>query len=452
MGILTRIFGGKAPDRRELSGTSDLAGDGTEGRKIVPSAQAPMAVTTDVLNRLFPIRNLDDDVLNAFSLDRNAEVYGPGSVLFRRGGPIRQVHYLLGGVVAMDVGEGRIYEVSADTAKARFPLCSGKRYTATAEAKTDVQVLRVSAKIMGLGSMAGGEIPHVLDAGSAEISDAVRETRLFQAFSQYYRDEELHIPSLPEVALKLGMAIQSEASLAEVVKIVQLDPVIAAKLVHVANSPLYLPSRPIVSCQDAVARLGLIATRNLVTAFSLRQTFKCKDPLLVKATKESWRQSVYLSALCYVLADDNPGMNREEALFAGLIADIGMVPFLYFADHLPREFWTPEDIDAVAPHVRGPVGTYLLRRWDFPPELCCIPLVAEDWCYDGGERLNLNDVVILSKLHAYIGTPRMALLPAINSIPACSKLKDGRLSPAYSLNVLHEAKDTIAQATKFFDS
>ncbi len=451
MGILTRIFGAKNRDNQDISESSELSGAGMEGMKIVPSSRDPIPVTLEVLKRLFPIRNLDDDQLNAFSLERNAEVYGPGTILFRAGETIKHVHYLLEGVVAMDVGAGKTYEISADTAKARFPLCCGKHYTATAEAKTDVQILRVSSRIMGLGSTRGGEIPHVLDAGPGEIPDSVRESSLFQAFSQYYRDEELHIPSLPEVALRLGRAIQAEVSLAEVAKIVQLDPVIAAKLVHVANSPLYLPSRPIVTCLDAVARLGLIATRNLVTAFALRQIFKCKDPHLAKIFQAYWKQSVYLSSLCYVLAADNPGMNREEALFAGLIADIGVVPFLYFADHLPREFWRPEDIDTVAPYVRGPVGAYLLRHWDFPHDLAVIPLVAEDWYYDGGERLTLNDIVILSKLHAYIGTTRMASLPAINSIPACSKLKDGRLSPAYSLNVLHEAKDTITQAMKFFE-
>jgi HD-like signal output (HDOD) protein len=451
MGLLTRFFGGKKPENPQSTGFSEFIEPGIEGMQIMPSSREPMLITPDILQRLFPIRNLDDEVLEAFSVNRVAEVFGPGTVLFHLGDTVRQVHYLLEGVVTMDVG-GQVYEVSADTAKARFPLCCGKQFTATAEAKTDVQVLRVSAKIMSQGAAGNLEIPHALDANVGDIPEAVRDSRLFQAFSQYYRDEELQLPSLPEVATKLGRAIQEEVSLAEIAKIVQLDPVIATKLVHIANSPLYLPRRPIVTCLDAVTRLGLVATRNLVTSFSLKHIFKCKDPQLAKFVQTQWRQSIYLSALCYVLATDNPGLNPEEALFAGLIADIGVVPFLYFADHLPREFWQPEDIEAVVPHVRGPVGTYLLKRWDFPPELSSIPLLAEDWYHDSGERLTLADIVILSKLHAYVGTPRMmALLPAITSIPACGKLKDRRLSPAYSLNVLHEAKDAIALAMKFFE-
>lgn len=444
MGFLNRIFGAKGRQGEENA-------QAEAGMHIVPSHRPPVTVTLDTLRQLFPIRNLDDDELAAFALERKAEVYGPGSILFYLGNPADYAYYLLEGTVAMKVDGGKTYTVDADTAKARFPLCAGKRHTATAEALTDIQVLRVSAKIMALGSAKHGA-PHILDVHDPEIPALVRDSHLFQAFCQYYREEELHIPSLPEVAFKLDQAIRDDVGMAEVARIIQLDPVIAAKLVHVANSPLYLPARPIQTCHDAVNRLGLVATRNLVTGFALRQVFKCKDPYLAKVFLNCWKQSVYLSALCYVLATDNPGINREEALFAGLIADIGMIPFLYFADHCPRELWWPADVEAVIPHVRGPVGAYLLRHWDFPETLADMPLRAEDWYHDGGETLGLADIVILSKLHSYIGTPRMANLPAINAIPACGKLKDGRLSPEYSLQVLHEARDQIAQIMKFFDS
>jgi HD-like signal output (HDOD) protein len=94
----------------------------------------------------------------------------------------------------------------------------------------------------------------------------------------------------------------------------------------------------------------------------------------------------------------------------------------------------------------------LLKKWDFPANLIEIPMLAEDWYHDSGNALAMSDIVILSKLHSYIGTRRMAELPAINSIPACAKLKDGRLSPTYSLKVLHDAEDRIRKATQFLET
>jgi HD-like signal output (HDOD) protein len=449
MGLFTRLFGS-----RNTTGEAREPGEGaaepTGMRKKVPSARKPVPITLEVLKELFPVRNLGDEVLDAFADNREAEVFGPGSVLFQRGEPSDSVFYLLEGSVSMELGEGGSYEVQANTAKARFPLCSAKHYSATAVALTDIQVLRVSPKIMCGETSRNAVAQTAIDPLDARIPSDVRSSRLFQAFCQYYRDEELKIPSLPDVAIKLRKAVAQEADLDEVVKIVELDPAIAGKLVHVANSPLYLPARPISNCRDAVVRLGLTATRNLVVGYSLRQIFQCKDAYINQLLQDEWKKSVYLSSLCYVLASENGGVDAEEALLAGLVSDIGVTPFLYFAENFPREYWSPEDITLCLPWLHGPVGAFVLRRWDFHDEMVEIPLLAEDWFHDSGPELHLSDIVTLSKLHSYIGTPKMAELPSINSIPACGKLKDGQLSPEHSLNVLHQAKDKINQSLKLF--
>lgn len=449
MGLLTRLFGSKGKNA-DAPGSAPQEGELMPVPKKVASTRKPISITLDILKELFPVRNLGDEVLEAFALYREAEVFGPGTILFRRGEPSDSVFYLLEGAVSMDLGEGGSYEVQANTAKSRFPLCSAKHYSATALALTDIQVLRVSPKIMGQDTSKDAAERSAIDPLDPSIPVEVRSGRLFQAFCQYYRDEELTIPSLPDVAVKLRKAIAQNVDVNEVVKIVQLDPAIAGKLVHVANSPLYLPTRPISNCRDAIVRLGLAATRNLVISYSLKQIFQCKDRHINQLLQEEWKKSVYLSSLCYVLALENGGVDPEEALLAGLVSDIGVTPFFYFTENFPREYWSPEDVALALPWLRGPVGVFVLRRWDFRPELVEIPLLAEDWFHDGGPELRLSDIVTLSKLHAYIGTPRMAELPAINSIPACEKLKDGQLSPEHSLNVLHVAKDKINQSLKLF--
>lgn len=454
MGLLTRLFGskvktGKTPD---LESPQALAGgDAIEVTRTAPSSRQPISISLDILKQLFPIRNLGEEELGAFALDRKAEAFGPGAILFQRGESSGSVFYLLEGTVLMDVGDGKSYEVRANTAKARFPLCSGKHYSATAHAQTDIQVLRVSPKIMSFNVSKDATARGLIDPAEAGIPEAVRSSRLFQAFCQHYRDEELKIPTLPDVAIKLRRALANNVEIKEVVRIVQMDPAIAGKLVRVANSPLYLPVTPINNCHDAVMRLGLTATRNLVVSYSLRQIFQCKDAYINQVLLDEWKKSIYISSLCWVLASANGGVNAEEAQLAGLISDIGSVPFLYFAENFPREYWTPEDIAQTLPHVRAPVGAFVLSRWDFPAELVAIPQLAEDWFHDSGAELRVSDIVVLSRLHAYIGTPRMYEVPAINSIPACGKLKDRQLSPEHSLNVLHEAKDKINQSLKLFE-
>ncbi|QSA96050.1 HDOD domain-containing protein [Methylococcus sp. EFPC2] len=449
MSLFSRIFGSKKSE--DLEAPSGDAAAIEPVAQAVPSTLKPVPVTLEMLGQLFPIRNLGEEEVAAFATDRFSEVFGPGSVLFRRDVASESLFYLLEGTVLMELGDGKRYEVQARTAKARFPLCSARRYSATATALTDVQVLRVSPKLMSRHGGISSSQPAVVELLDESIPDEVRSIRLFQAFYEHYHGDELQLPTLPDVALKLRKAVESHMDIAELVRIIQIDPAISAKLVRVANSPLYLPTRPITTCQDAVVRLGVRATRSLVIGYTLKQIFRCKDPFINQLLRDEWKQSIYLSGLCYVLAAENGRFDQEEALLAGLLCDIGTVPLLYFAENFPRDYWTPEDITTILPWLRGPLGSYVLERWDFPTELVEIPLLAEEWFHDSGPELTLSDIVILSKLHACIGTARMNAVPAINSIPACGKLKDGALSPEHSLNVLHQARDKINQVLKLFD-
>lgn len=460
MSLLKRFFGSKETDGQAQPATKvERAGNkvplnktSSAGRKIVPSNKTPMTISGELLNTLFPIRNLSDEIRDAFSIDRVAEGCGLGSVLFVRGELADSIYYLLEGTVLMELAEGTNYQVHANTAKARFPLCSGQHYSATAHALTDVQVLRVSTKIMSGSQAPHGESASIhLNPTSLDVPEAIRSSRLFQSFCEHYRDDALKIPSLPDIAVKLRRAMESEVGIDEVARIVQMDAAIAAKLIFVANSPLYLPVAPIQTCQDAVVRLGLAATRNLVVSYSLRQIFQCRDPYINQLLRDEWKKSINLSCLCWVLATENGGVNPLEAQLAGLIADIGVVPFLHFVENFPRQYWTQEELDLVIPYIRGPVGSFALSKLEFPQELVDIPMLAEAWFHDSGPGIHLSDIVLLSRLHGYIGTPRMSELPAINSVPACSKLRNGELTPELSLKVLHEAKDKINQSLRLFE-
>lgn len=441
-------FGTEAKDQR----TEDLPEPKLDFRHpaVEPSARRSLVIDLKTLRQLFPIRTLNDDTLKTFVLDRKADIYPPGSILFRSGEPAHSVHYLLEGSVLLETAEGKTYEIQSDSVKARFPLYAGTQYNATAKAKTEIQVLRLSADIMNLSQAQGGAMREIIDPQAEDIPEQVRESHAFKAFCENYLSAEIELPTLPTVAIKLGQLIERDCNLRELARHVQLDPVISSRLLSVANSPLYHAGGPITSCQDAISTLGVAATRNLVMNLCLRRVFESQDPHINKLLREQWKKSVYLSALCYVLASENGGVNREEALLAGLISDIGALPFLCFLGKHPEEHWTPEEIQAALPHIRGPVGNYLLAQWRFPPELAGIPALAEDWYHSGGGTLGLADIVILSKLHAYIGTPRMVELPAINAIPAYAKLKEGKLSPELSLDILVKAKHKIAEALRIF--
>lgn len=414
-------------------------------KKNVPPAPslAGEDISMDMLKELFPIRNYDNEKLQAFASNLKSELFPKQTTLFHCGDKTDSAFYLLKGTISLSDKNGKVYEIMSGTGVANFPLSSGAIHTTTAITKTDVSVLRVSQNIMSSKYAPASPLSALV------IPDELTKNPLLRSFAQYYINEELEIPSLPDIAIKLQHAMQHDIGIADAVKIIQLDPVISAKLIGLANCPLYVSINPVKSCFEAVNRIGLNATRNLVIGLSLNRIFKNDSPLIKKYLDKIWRQSLYISTLSYVLASVSKQANPAEALLAGLICDIGTVPFLSFVANLPKNYYTESDIERALPYVKGPVGYKILLDWGFPEEFLKIPIYSEDWYQNSSEELNLTDIVVLSRLHSKIGQPE---LPTITSIPAASKLKDYSLSPEHSLNLLHEAKQQINDALKVFAS
>ena len=406
-------------------------------------SRAGEKIRLEQLKRFIPIRSLSEDKLESFALENKSELFSAGEILFSINEATDSIIYLLKGSVSLSDDNGKTYEVEATGPKSKFPLSSGLKHTTTATAKSDISILRVSQKIMSLNSEKQQDF-------ELTIPFKLQDNRLLQSFALHFHDNDLEVPSFPSIALKLRTAMQNDIGIAEAVKIIQLDPVISAKLIEVANCPLYVSIVPVKSCQEAVKRIGLNATRSLVISLSIKNIFKSDSANIKILLKHLWKNSLYLSSLCYVLASVSKQSNPEEALLAGLICDIGAIPFLKFASNLPSDYFNEEEIIEAIPVVKGVVGSTILQKWGFAEEFILVPIKSEDWYQHSEGPLTYTDIVVLSRLHSKIGKKEAADLPAITSIPAASKLKDSTLSPENTLSILHDAKDNINDALKTF--
>ncbi len=396
------------------------------------------------LKKLIPIRNLNEDILQVFAEEHHGEWISAKETLFTINTPSDCAIYLLQGTVTIIDQNGNSQEIESDTTQANFPLCSGSLYTTTAIAKTNVCILRVSHKIMSINTQ--HRQTEII------IPDQLGDNQVLQLFSQHVSEEKLEVPVLPQVALRLRQAMQEDISIADAVKIIQIDPVISAKLIEVANCPLYLTLNPAKTCLDAVSRIGLNATRNLVVSFSLRQVFSCRCKHIMKYMDQTWKESLLLSCLSFILAEESGQYNPEEALLAGLVADIGTIPFLSFVAKLPKEFHNTDEVRQAIPAVRGVIGALVLRDWNFDETFIEAASHSHDWFHHHPGPLNLTDIVVLSRLHYRLGQKkRRVSLPPITSIPAASKLENIALSPENTLKILHDAHSRVKEAFNAFN-
>ena len=408
-----------------------------------PDNKISEEISFEILKQLIPIRNLSDDKLRSYALENKAELLSAGEIIFSINEVSDTAIYLLKGIVSLSDGRSSEFETNSTDEKAKFPLSSGIKHTTTATAKSDVSILRVSKKIMSLNS----KTQHAFEL---EIPSQLNQNRILQLFSQYFDEGELDIPSLPAIAINLRQAMEKEVGVDEVVQIVQLDPVISAKLIDVANCPLYVTVVPTKSCFDAVRKVGVNATRSLVTSLSIKNIFKSDSVKIKVLLNDLWKNSLQLSSLSYVLAAESKQKKPEEALLAGLVCDIGAIPFFNFIANLPAEYYNEEEVKEALPIVKPVVGASILKNWGFAEEFIQVALFSDDWFQDTEESLSYTDIVVLSRLHSKIGKKELAGIPPITSIPAVSKLKNFELSPENSLRILHDAHDKINDTLRTF--
>ncbi|MGY6278160.1 HDOD domain-containing protein [Methylomonas sp. MgM2] len=432
----------KALDRRNRSARTDAP------HTTPPLVECQQNLNAEQLKKFAPLRDLDNQSLK--TLSHTTSLYHKDAIIFVRDEPTDGIYYILEGKLEMQPYSDNRYEVEAETPLAALPLNSGKRFGATATASTDVTILKVTAELNQLWALQPQESLSCVELLDIQLPEEISNKQFFDSFAKACRENKLRLPSLPNVAIKLQQAMRQNIGINDAVKIIQIDPPIVAKLIQAANSPLYASVNPVNNCHDAVNRIGLTGVRNLILSISLKQLFQSKDRELMNGMQKLWKSSLYVSSLCFVLAEECSGINPEDALLAGLICDIGAIPLLHFAERFPEHYPNLTELEASLPYFRGPVGALVLHTLGFSKELTNIPQQSENWLYDSGDALDITDIVILAKLHRYFGTHKAKDLPYINSIPAYSKVNESKLDPDFSLSMLHKAQNRVDSIMHLF--
>lgn len=254
----------------------------------------------------------------------------------------------------------------------------------------------------------------------------------------------LRLPSLPDLALKIRSAVNDpRRSVADIARLVQFDPALAARLIQIANSPLYRGTRKFDNCHSAITRMGLGAARDLVIAFTLRNLFQARMPLLRERLQQTWQHSCRVAAISSVLARLSPGLDPDRALLAGLVHDIGVLPLLQYIEMLSIEADVAR-LDSLTGRLRAPLGGFVLKTWQFEGDLADIPAQAEAWDRASGERIDYADIVQVAHVHSQFGQGGYAG-PPLPELRAFRKLTLSKLGPGGSLELLEQSRQEIQQ-------
>jgi putative nucleotidyltransferase with HDIG domain len=181
-------------------------------------------------------------------------------------------------------------------------------------------------------------------------------------------------PSLPQVALDvMTLSQRHDVDFKHIAELMQRDPVLARRLLRVANSAAYRGGTPIRTVRDAVQRLGLSALRDLLMAEALgMRVFRA--PGGYSSSLEELRLHSTMTAHFTRLVCESTAIDGEYAFLCGLLHDIGFAAILLALGNVSRGETRP-DLDLlwpVADEAHAGVGALVARLWGLPPDVVLV--------------------------------------------------------------------------------
>lgn len=176
-------------------------------------------------------------------------------------------------------------------------------------------------------------------------------------------------PKLPQVALQImELSQRPDVGFDEVGAVLEKDPLLAAKVLSIAQSAVYAPRSPILSLRQATVRLGLQTLRDLVleAAVSMR-VFRAPGygEAMERLSRHSAATAYLLRALCR-----RARVDAEYAFLCGLLHDVGLAACLLALSDEPRGGAVP--FDALGPglhEVHQEASGLVTRLWGLPAEV-----------------------------------------------------------------------------------
>jgi len=255
---------------------------------------------------------------------------------------------------------------------------------------------------------------------------------------------KLELPSLPDIITLIQEAIDDpNKGVNHVARVIQLDPTLSARLLTIANSPLYRANLQLQSLNQAIQRLGLGVTRNIVTSLILHNIFTVSSIRLHNKIKALWQHSCRVAAISKVIASLTPGIQPDRAMLAGLLHDIGVLPILIYADQSNAEAVDPDVLAEVINQLGKSLGQKIIEEWKLGSDICCVPTAIDDWERDHEGPADYADVVQVAHIHSQFGETNGSEVPPLTRLPAFNKLSLAKMGPHAGLELIEQAREDI---------
>lgn len=219
------------------------------------------------------------------------------------------------------------------------------------------------------------------------------------------------IPILPGIYWRLEKEIRrSTFSMNGVAEIIQSDPLMVARLLHIAHSSYYSIPTGVNNLLQALTFLGVDIIKALVLYVKI---FSIEDvsPKTRSILKEVKMHSLNVAKLSKAMMEKETSDKNmiELAYMAGLLHDIGKIVLLQLNDKQKHSSYSQKihsfNSDEEEKKLFGVshvnVGSYILRLWNFQDEIIDAVASHHDSSILDNKALSLKEIIFIANAFSY---------------------------------------------------
>jgi len=286
--------------------------------------------------------------------------------------------------------------------------------------------------------------------------DEEEDVRVAALVLEHFRENRPGPASAPSLSLQiLNLVANSRTGPADLARLVQNDPALAASVLNVANSAYYRGVQEVEIVRDAVARIGLEEAGRVAGALAAKSLFSPRMRQEFSIYSDRWSdlfvRAVTVATVSASLAMRKPPARSDRAYLGGMLVDVGKSVALRSIASLVADKAAdpgPARIDRVLELVHLEIGGEVHQEWNLPQYLTvlCVRHHDEEVPADP-EFADLHVVRLISALEDLRRSPGLVPHAQFEFLQSAEVLG---LDPIAARAILAELRTTAERVARTF--
>jgi putative nucleotidyltransferase with HDIG domain len=269
------------------------------------------------------------------------------------------------------------------------------------------------------------------------------------------------LPALPIIAQKLmGLKLDSEEGEKQMMLLIAQDPMISAKIIGLANSPLLGASRHISAVKDAAMLLGLIRVKSVATGIAVMSLVS--KPIGRFDPQELWLHSMSVAFAMLPVVRAMPSRNRpkDDLIFlTGMLHDIGYLALAHLDTQRSDDLHTRLVIEPDRPAIEverelldvthDELGAELAKYWNLPSEI--VSVIRYHHTPDDEKAAEGQPLVRIINITEKL-LPPLGMREFVGNYVAPEEWAALGIDPEKAAEITEQAEEQANQAAQFYNS